>query len=299
LSRIAYIGVGNMGRAMIMRQLAAGHSITAYNRTVEKTRDVAKAGAVIAPTPAAAVENADIIFSSVTNDEASRQVWTGPDGILAGKPQPHALAAECSTLSHDWVMELAGLVQARGLRYVDCPVAGRPDAAEAGELRVYIGGSEKDLEELRPYIAPFSKKIFHFGPVGAGTAFKLIYNLLGVIQVASVGEAMLQCEAAGIDLNTAAEAFALGYTGSKHVSHHSAMMAEGKKNQPVGFSGRGRLKDSLYGVQFAEKIGRQALVGKAASAVFNEMVEVGMGDANDSELIDALRAIAAKGKGGK
>jgi 3-hydroxyisobutyrate dehydrogenase len=299
LSRIAYIGVGNMGRAMIMRQLAAGHAVTAYNRTADKTREVAKAGAVIASTPAAAVENADIIFSSVTNDEASRQVWTGPEGILAGKPKPDALAAECSTLSHDWVMELADLVKARGLRYVDCPVAGRPDAAEAGELRVYIGGTEKDLEELRPYIAPFSKKIFHFGPVGAGTAFKLIYNLLGVIQVASVGEAMLQCEAAGIDLHTAAEAFALGYTGSKHVSHHSAVMAEGKKNQAVGFPGRGRLKDSLYGVQFAEKLGRQALVGKAASAVFNEMVEVGMGDANDSELIDALRMIAAKRKSGK
>lgn len=294
MSKIAYIGVGNMGRAMILRLLAAGHSVTAYNRTPEKARVVEQAGAVLAPTPAAAVENADIIFSSVTNVEASREVWTGPHGILAGKPRPHALAAECSTLSHDWVMELAGLVKAKGLRYVDCPVAGRPDAAEAGELRVYIGGDKADLEELRPYIAPFSKKIFHFGPVGAGTAYKLIYNLLGVIQVASVGEAMLQCEAAGIDLHTAAEAFALGYTGSKHVSHHSATMAEGARNQPVGFSGKGRLKDSQYGVEFARKLGRQSLVGEAASAVFNQMVETGMGDLNDSELIDALRAVAAK-----
>jgi 3-hydroxyisobutyrate dehydrogenase len=228
----------------------------------------------------------------VTSDDASRQVWTGPDGILAGKLRPNTLVAECSTLSHDWVMELAGLVKAKGLRYVDCPVAGRPDAAEAGELRVYIGGTKEDLEELKPYIAPFSKKIFHFGPVGAGTAYKLIYNLLGVIQVASVAEAMVQCEAAGIDLNTAAEAFALGYTGSKHVSHHSAVMAEGKRDQEVGFSGKGRLKDSLYGVQFAKKIGRQSLVGDAASQVFNQMVEVGMGDANDSEVIDALRKVA-------
>jgi 3-hydroxyisobutyrate dehydrogenase len=189
-------------------------------------------------------------------------------------------------------MELAGIVKAKGLRYVDCPVAGRPDAAEKGELRVYIGGTTEDLEELRPYIEPFSSKIFHFGPVGAGTAYKLIYNLLGVIQVASVAEAMVQCEAAGIDLHTAAEAFALGYTGSKHVSHHSAVMAEGKKGQEVGFSGKGRLKDSQYGVQFAKKLGRQSLVGDAASQVFNQMVDVGMGEANDSEVIDALRAIA-------
>ncbi len=292
MANIAYIGVGNMGRAMIVRLLKAGHAVTAYNRTVEKTKVVREAGAKIAATPAAAVAGADIVFSSVTNDEASREVWTGAQGILAGNLQPGTLVAECSTLSHDWVMELAGLAQARGLRYVDCPVAGRPDAAEAGELRVYIGGDKADLEELRPYIEPFSKKIFHFGPVGAGTAYKLIYNLLGVIQVASTAEAMIQCEAAGIDLHTAAEAFALGYTGSKHVAHHSAAMAEGKRGQEVRFPGRGRLKDSQYGVQFADQLGRQALIGKAASDVFKQMVEVGMGEANDSELIDALRVIA-------
>ena len=76
------------------------------------------------------------------------------------------------------------------------------------------------------------------------------------------------------------------------MSRHSAVMAEGKRNQPVGFSGRGRLKDSQYGVQFAGKLGRQALIGQAASDVFNQMVEVGMGDANDSEVIDALRLLA-------
>jgi 3-hydroxyisobutyrate dehydrogenase len=294
MARIAYIGVGNMGRAMILRLLKAGHQITAYNRTPEKAKVVVDAGAKLAKTPAEAVEGADVVFSSVTNDEASRLVWTGPQGILAGKLRPNTLVAECSTLSHDWVMELAGVVKAKGLRYVDCPVAGRPDAAEKGELRVYIGGTKEDLEELRPYIEPFSSKIFHFGPVGAGTAYKLIYNLLGVIQVASVAEAMVQCEAAGIDLHTAAEAFALGYTGSKHVSHHSAVMAKGKKGQEVGFSGKGRLKDSQYGVQFAQKLGRQSLVGDAASQVFSQMVEVGMGDANDSEVIDALRKVATK-----
>jgi 3-hydroxyisobutyrate dehydrogenase len=294
MSKIAYIGVGNMGRAMILRLLKAGHSVSAYNRTRDKAKVVQDAGARLASTPAEAVEGANVVFSSVTNDDASREVWTGPQGILAGKLRPSTLVAECSTLSHDWVMELSKIVQSRGLRYVDCPVAGRPDAAETGELRVYIGGSREDLEELRPFIQPFSSKIFHFGPVGAGTAFKLIYNLLGVIQVASTAEAMVQCEAAGIDLHAAAEAFALGYTGSKHVSHHSATMAEGQRGQEVAFSGKGRLKDSLYGVQLARKLGRQALIGEAAAHVFNQMVEVGMGDANDSEVIDALRAIAAK-----
>ena len=296
MAKVAYIGVGNMGQAKILRLLGAGHSVTAYNRTPEKTRVVRAAGAKIAPTPAAAAEGVDVVMSSVTNDDASRAVWTGANGILAGNPRPGALLAECSTLSHDWVVELAGIVRGRGLRFIDLPVAGRPDAAEAGELRVYAGCSKEELDELRPVLAAFSKKIFHFGPPGAGTAYKLIYNLLGVIQVASLAEAMVQCEAAGIDLKVAAEAFTLGYTGSRHVATHAAVMAEGKRNQPVGFPGRGRLKDSQYGVQFAAKLGRQARVGKAASDVFAQMVEVGMGELNDSELIDALRVIARKSK---
>jgi len=294
MAKIAWIGVGVMGGAIVRRLLAAGHAVTVYNRSVEKAQRVREAGAVVASSPRDAAKGAEVVFSSVTNDEASRAVWTGPEGVLSADLPRSTILVECSTLSHDWVLELAALARKKGVRYVDCPVAGRPHDAEAGKLRVFAGADPQDLEAVRPLLETFSTKIFHFGGVGAGTAFKLIYNLLGVIQVASVGEAMAQCEAAGIDLHAAAEGFATGYTGSRHVTLHSATMAEGKKGQAVAFSGRGRLKDAQYGVRLAEKLGRQSFVGRAAVAVFSQMVEVGMGDANDSELIDALRAVVAQ-----
>lgn len=294
MAKIGFVGVGNMGRVVIQRLLAAGHQVTAYNRTREKARVVEQAGARLVNTPGEVTKDADFVFVSVTNDEASQQVWLGPDGILAANAPQSVRLIECSTLSHDWVLELAREVTARGYRYVDCPVAGRPDAAEKGELRIYFGGAQEDLEALRPLLATFSKKVFYFGPVGAGTAYKLIYNLLGVIQVASVAEAMVQCEAAGIDLKAAAEGFSIGYTGSRHVVEHSARMAAGERNQPVGFAGSGRLKDAVYGVKLAGKLGRQALVGEAAARVFEQMVEAGMGGLNDSEVIDAIRATVRK-----
>ena len=296
MAKIAWMGVGAMGGAVAPRLLGAGHAVTVYNRSVEKTRRIQAAGAAIAPSPREAATGAEFIFSSVTNDEASRAVWTGPDGVLSADLPRSTILVECSTLSHDWVVELAALARKKGVRYVDCPVAGRPHDAEAGKLRIFAGADPADLDAARPLLETFSTKIFHFGGVGAGTAFKLIYNLLGVIQVASVGEAMAQCEAAGIDLHAAAEGFATGYTGSRHVVLHSATMAEGKKGQAVAFSGRGRLKDAQYGVRLAEKLGRQSLVGRAAVSVFGQMVDVGMGDANDSELIDALRLVAAQSR---
>ena len=298
MAKIAYVGVGAMGQALIQRLLAAGHAVTAYNRSVEKTRRVQQAGAAIAPTPRLAAQGADAVFCSVTDDEASRAVWAGPDGVLSAELRPSTFMIECSTLSHDWVLELAALVTRRGFRYIDCPVSGRPDAAEAGDLRLFLGASPADLAEIRPLLESLGTKIqfFHFGPVGAGTAFKLIHNLNGAIQVAAIAEAMAQAEAAGIDLHVAAQGFAAGYGGSRHVRQHSAVMAEGKKRQEVAFSGRGRLKDALYGMRLAEKLGRQALVGTAAADAWSQMVKSGMGDANDSELIDVLRAAAGADK---
>jgi 3-hydroxyisobutyrate dehydrogenase len=295
MAKIAYLGAGNMGQGMILRLLSAGHKVAVYNRSPEKTRPLQERGANFAASPRAAAEDVDAIFSSVSDDQASRLVWTGPEGALSSKLPPQTLVIECSTLSHDWVMELAGIVVSKGLRYIDCPVAGRPDAAASGDLRLFVGAHEADLNAAGPLFQPISKKVFHFGPVGAGTAFKLIYNLMGAIQVAALAEAMVQAEGAGIDLHVAAEAFSNGFTGSPHVIRHSTVMAEGKRGQAVAFSGRGRLKDSLYGVHLAEKLGRQAEIGKAAAHVFEQMVNLGMGAANDSEVIDALRAAVGVG----
>ncbi len=292
MAKIAYLGAGNMGQGMIPRLLAAGHAVTVYNRSPEKTVKLREAGATIASSPRAAAQGADAIFASVSDDDASRFVWTGPQGALSAELSPTTFVIECSTLSHDWVLELAGIVAARGLRYIDCPVAGRPDVAAAGQLNLFVGVREADLAAVRPLLEPLCKNVFHFGPAGAGTAFKLIYNLMGATQIAALAEGMAVAEAAGIDLHVAAQAFSGGATGSPHIIRHAPIMAEGKQGQAVDFSGRGRLKDSLYGVRLAEKLQRQAVLGKATVYVFEQMVSLGMGTSNDSELIDALRKAA-------
>jgi 3-hydroxyisobutyrate dehydrogenase-like beta-hydroxyacid dehydrogenase len=138
------------------------------------------------------------------------------------------------------------------------------------------------------------KSITRFGEVGMGNAFKLIYNTMGVIQVVAAVEGMYAAEAAGIDLEAAAKAFSGGNTGSGHVGRHTKYMATGKHEDPVHFSGRNRLKDVSYGVEFIEKIGAQSRLGHTAAEVLNQMIDLGMGDRNDSELFDALRKIHGK-----
>ena len=100
--------------------------------------------------PAAAAEGADVVFTSVTNDDASRTVWTGPQGILSGKVKPNTLVAECSTLSHDWVLELAREARQRSLSYIDCPVTGLPDMAAAGERGAHPVAEAAGLRDPAP-----------------------------------------------------------------------------------------------------------------------------------------------------
>jgi 3-hydroxyisobutyrate dehydrogenase len=100
---------------------------------------------------------------------------------------------------------------------------------------------------------------------------------------------MYACETAGIDLKVAAEAFAAGATGSPHVIRHSRYMAYETHEDPVQFSGKNRIKDLTYGIELMEKLGAQSVIGRATRSTFEQMVELGMGDLNDSELIDTLR----------
>jgi 3-hydroxyisobutyrate dehydrogenase len=294
MAKIAFLGAGMMGQPIVRNFLRGGHAVTVYNRTSDKARPLAALGAVLAETPKQAATGADVIFSSLSNDDASRVTWTGPDGALQAELKSGAYAIEMSTVSLTWVAELNELARERGLHFLDCPVAGRPDVAEAGQLKIFAGGAGEDVDAMRPVLDAISKSVMHVGGVGSGITFKLIYNVMGALQVAACAEGMQACEAAGIDIAVAAEGFSTGATGSPHVVRHARYMAENSHEDPVQFSGRMRIKDMTYGIQLIEDVGGQSVIGHAAKQVFEQMLDLSMGDLNDSELIDTLRAVHRK-----
>lgn len=289
MARIGFLGAGNMAQGMVRRLIGAGHALNVYNRSPAKLKPLVDAGAKPAATPRQAAEGADAVFAMVADDPASRAVWLGPDGALAAKTAPGTFVVECSTLSRDWVMELAGAAKAEGLRFIDCPVTGLPDMAAQGKLVLLVGADKADLEAAKPLLQPLNSEIIHFGPVGAGTAYKLIVNTMGAVQIAAVAEALLVAEAAGLDLKTVDHALSTGAGASRQVIRNSGLMSRGV-HEPATFSGKLRLKDASYGLALARKLGVNVGVCTAAVAAFQKSVDVGMGDANESRVIDALRA---------
>ncbi|HEY6797809.1 MAG TPA: NAD(P)-dependent oxidoreductase [Kineosporiaceae bacterium] len=295
MARIAVIGLGRMGRGMAHRLVSAGNDVTVHNRTPgsEAERGLVAGGARAARSPAEAARDADLVVVMVSDDDASRAVWLGPDGVLSGGassgPAPDALAVECSTLSHQHVTRLAAAVGTAGLRYVDCPVTGLPDAAAAGTLTLLVGADDDDLARARPVLAPLCADLLHFGPVGAGTAYKLIINVMGAVQIAAAAEGMALAERAGLDLYQVARAIASGQAASPQVIRNTRRMADSDHDRNVVFPGRLRRKDVDYGMRLAAALGLRAPFGAVALSGLDELVAAGLGDLNESSIVEMAR----------
>lgn len=290
MTNVAFMGLGRMGSGMAERLLASGHRVSVYNRTLSRMDALVRRGASAHTSPKDACVGADAVIAMVADDTASRDIWFGEDGVFAANPRAGILAIECSTLSHDWVMELAAEAHRRELRYIDSPVTGLPNMAAAGDLTLLVGADAEDLKLAQPLLAAFSRQSIHFGPIGAGTTYKLMINLLGAIQVASVAESMAIAERAGLNLRTVAEAIAAGQAASPQVVRNARRIVEGKHDSDVLFTPELRLKDVRYALQLAQKLGVGAPFGTLASSAYAQLCELGHAQANESKIIEVARA---------
>lgn len=288
MSKVALLGTGVMGREMGLRLLAAGHDLRVYNRTPAHAVPLIDAGAHAATSPAAAAADAEVIVSMVADDGASRAVWLGPEGALTGALRPGAIAVESATVPREWVLELDGIARAAGLRFLDAPVTGGPDGARAGTLTVLAGGDEAVLAAAWPVLSAYAGRSLHFGPVGAGTAYKLIVNLMGAAQAAALAEGLLVAERLGLDPDTVGEALRAGAVASPLVEYLSRRMIAGAHDE-VHFAARWRHKDAAYGLAQARMAGQETPVSAAAVEAFQRTLDQGLGDKNSSAVIEALR----------
>jgi 3-hydroxyisobutyrate dehydrogenase-like beta-hydroxyacid dehydrogenase len=263
MARVAFIGLGRMGHGMAGRYLDAGFTVSVWNRSKAKADDLIARGARWADSPADAADGADAVVTMVADDGASRTVWIGQDGA-ATKMKSGALAIECSTVSYQHALDLSRELRGRGLIYIDCPVTGLPQAAAAGKLTLLVGADAPDLDRAKPYLAPIGDVIRHFGAVGTGTVFKLINNLMGAVQIASLAEGIAMAEQAGLDMNLVAEALATGAVASPQVIRHSKRMVA-RDFSGASFTTALRHKDAVYAVKLAESLlAATPLVGRAA-----------------------------------
>jgi 3-hydroxyisobutyrate dehydrogenase len=290
MAKIAFIGLGNMGRAVAARLLQAGHQLSVHNRTAARADSLVRQGARSYETAREACQGVDAVVSMVADDTASKAMWLGPDGILAATLATNGFGIECSTLSHDWVMQLAATCTARGLRYIDAPVTGLPESAAAGELTLLVGADADDLSAGRGILADLSSRLIHFGPIGAGTAYKLMINLVGAVQIASAAEGLAIAERAGLDIGAVADAIATSQAASPQVVRNIRRMVAADHDRNIVFSSALRLKDVEYALRFARQIGIGSPFGAVAQDIYRQLCKMGHGHVNESKVMEVSRA---------
>ncbi|MCA6121593.1 NAD(P)-dependent oxidoreductase [Bradyrhizobium sp. WSM 1704] len=285
MQRVAFIGLGRMGHGMAGRYLDAGFTVTVWNRSRAKAEDLIARGAQWATSPEDAAIDADAVVTMVADDEASRAVWLTKDGAAATM-KAGTLAIECSTVSYQHALEMAGELHSRGLIYIDCPVTGLPEAAAAGKLTLLVGADPADLERAQPYLAPIGSTIRHFGAVGTGTVFKLINNLLGAVQIASLAEGIAIAEQAGLDMQLVAEALATGAVASPQVIRHSRRMID-RNFSGATFTAALRHKDAEYAVRLAQTLLPGVPVSRAAVTSYAK-AKAHAPDADEGRMIEIV-----------
>jgi 3-hydroxyisobutyrate dehydrogenase len=283
---VALLGVGTMGAGMAANLLKAGFRLSLYNRTRAKAQTFAAQGARVEDTPAAAVKGAHLVISMLSDDNASRDAWTGIDGALAAAGAG-AVLVESSTASPAWVAELASLAHARGLQFLDAPVTGSRVQAEAGQLTFLVGGTDDALAQARPALEAISKEIIHLGPVTSGAKMKLLNNFLCGVQVASLAEAMAWLERSGLDRDKALNVLKNGAPGSPLLSGISARMTS--EDYTVNFLLRLLSKDLAYAHAAAAQSGVDLSTAANAQHLFDHAIEAGYGDKDMAAVVEVLR----------
>ena len=272
---VAILGLGIMGSGMANRLLSANFPLAVYNRNREKCVPFASAGAFIADSPREAASRSRVTLSMVSDDAASRDVWLGEEGALNGAPAGSVLI-ESSTLSGDWIQELAAKSIERGCQFLDAPVTGTKPHAASGELLFLIGGSAEALDAARPVFAVLGRDVVHLGPVGSGALMKLVNNFVCGVQAASFAEAVSMVDVGGLDRAKAMSILTGGAPGSGIVKRVAERIAA--NDFTPNFALRWMAKDLAYALRAASTQGISLQTAAAALAVFEQAIAEGHGN---------------------
>lgn len=287
MERVAVLGLGIMGGGIAANLLKAGYPVTVWNRTASKAEPLVALGAAAAATPREAAADADVVIACVGDDVASRATWLGSDGALAGA-KPGAVLIETSTLTPDWVRELAALAADKGCDFLDAPMFGSREAAATGQISLAIGGDQAVFERVKPLLESFTRRLMYLGKTGTGATYKLINNMMGAVHAACAAEGLAMAEAAGLDIQAIAPLILEGPAASRMVQMKLPRMVE-RRYDETDFSLKWMEKDVVYAMALAEQVGVPLTIAPAALALYRRALEKGFSDEDLAVVAELFR----------
>ncbi|MDA1280874.1 MAG: NAD(P)-dependent oxidoreductase [Chloroflexi bacterium] len=221
---VGFIGLGNMGQGMVNNLLQKGADLTVFTRTQSKIEAMIDRGAKGASSVSDLTQKVDVVLVCLPDVKTSRDLLLGDDGVIANA-RPGQIVVDHSTVDIATSRACAEAAAAKGAHFLDAPISGGPGGAAAGTLAIMVGGEEEAFETAFEYLSKMGANVKLMGPGGAGTAMKLINQLLVGINTVAAAEAFALANSAGVDIKIAAELLAVSWGGSVMVGRSAPITA--------------------------------------------------------------------------
>jgi 3-hydroxyisobutyrate dehydrogenase len=273
MTTVALLGTGIMGSAMARSMLRAGLTVRVWNRTPDSTRPLVEAGARAAGDPAGAVRDADVVLTMLTDARAVLDVMdAAAPGLSAGQ-----IWAQVSTVGVRGQDRLAGWAREHDLVFVDAPVQGTRQPAEAGQLMVLASGPDEAREPLRPVFEAIGGDVRWVGPAGAGSRLKMATNSYLLTLTNGAAEALALTEGLGLDPRLLLDTLRSGPLDSPYLQMKGSAMVD-RAFSPASFAAGNAAKDAGLVLEAADEAGLRLDVARAGAERYRRAVDLGHGE---------------------
>lgn len=287
--RLGFAGLGIMGAGMSANLLGAGFDLTVYNRTRSKTEPLQRQGAGVAESPKELAARSDVVFVCVSDTPDVERLLFGEDGVAAGATSG-SLVVDMSTVNPEDTKTWATRLAEQGVGFVDAPVSGGSEGAQQGTLSIMVGGAATDVERARPAFEAMGQSITHVGEVGAGQTCKLVNQILVVVNMLAVSEALVFAKAGGLDLEKTISAVEGGAAGSWMLSKRGPQVIE--RDWRPGFRMDLQQKDLRLVLEAAESFGVPAMATSTVSHLYRTLLRDDLGHEGNHALVKALERLS-------
>ena len=265
---IGFVGLGAMGMGIVPRLMAAGHTVTGFNRSKEKAAPLVEAGMRVAATPREAAAASEIVFSVVTDAAAVQAVALGDDGIIEGLKEG-GIYIDMSTIAPDASRAVSAAFAKRGRTMLDAPISGSPVTLAQGSASLMVGGDKAAFERAEPVLRAIGPKVTYIGASGLAVQMKISVNLLLMVEVIAFGEAIALAEKGGVAREIAVDAVLKSVAASPVLGYRGPFILEGKMPAVPLADVTLQQKDMLLALNEGRKLGSPVPLAAAANEMMN------------------------------
>ena len=273
--KIGFVGLGDMGQAIVPRLLTAGHNVTGWNRTKAKAAPMLKLGMGWTDTPREAAREAEIVLSIVTDSAAARSVALGENGIIAGL-RKDAMYLDMSTIAPDTSRAIAAEFSKNGLTMMDAPISGTTLTLGQGKASLMVGGDKAAFERVQPVLLAIGPKVTYIGAQGLAVQLKVALNMTLVIEVIGFCEGIALAEKGGVPREIAVDAFLKSVVASPVLSYRAPLILDGHISDATYGNVNLQQKDMLLALELGRQLGVPVPLGAAANEMLNACRGLGL-----------------------